>query len=161
MRPIIQSQKRIVQVTLSNVAVGASSAIIIANATQGAQTNAPDDVPVGSIIKAVYAEIWLLGDGQQPNTSTVMICKVPADSGGPSAVEFQNLNAWANKNNIFEMHQGLVGDANTNPVPFFRGWIKIPKGKQRMAIGDQLQFNIKAITEGIQFCGVFIFKVYT
>jgi len=161
MRPIIQSQKRIVQVTLSNVIAGSTASVTIANAVQGAQTTAPNDVPVGSIIKAVYCEMWLLGDGQQPNTSTAMIVKVPADSGGPDASDFTNLNGWANKNNILKMHQGLVGDANANPIPFFREWIPIPKGKQRMAIGDQIQYNVKAITEGLQFCGHFIFKVYT
>ncbi len=131
----------------------------IANADQDPSPSSPSAVAVGTVVKAVYAEIWILGTSQQPATTTTVIMKNP---GGDNidATDFTDLNSYNQKNNIFEMHQGLVGDANANPVPFYRGWIKIPKGKQRLALGDALQFSLKCITEDVQWCGIFIFKAY-
>ena len=159
-RPVINSEKRIVQITLSNVGVGTVSNDVIVNAQQDPVPSAPNAVTIGSVIKACYVEIWLLGDGQQPPTVTTTITKLTSGGASPTAADMTNLNAYNSKKGILEMHQGLVGDANTNPTPFYRGWIKIPKGKQRFGLGDSLNLSIKSITEGVQYCGVFIFKVY-
>ena len=160
MRPVINSEKRIVQVTLATAGVGVVAVANIVNAQQDPSASSPAAVRAGTIVKAVYAEIWLIGASSQPPTATAMILKTPAGASAPDATEMTDLNGYTNKKNILEMHQGLVGDANTNPVPFFRGWIKIPKGKQRFGLGDQLRFVIKSITEDTNFCGVFIFKAY-
>ena len=159
-RPIINSEKRIVQITLTNIGAGANGTNVFVEAVQDVIASNPTHVSIGSVVKAVYVEMWLLGDGQQPNTATTIIQKLPDTSASPTALEMADLNAYAGKKNILELHQGLLGDANTNPVPFYRGWIKIPKGKQRFGLGDRMSFTVKAITEGMQYCGVFIYKVY-
>ncbi len=161
MRQIINSEKRIVQVTLSNVAVGDTAIVTIVNAQQSPTASNPTHVKVGTIVKAIYAEMWVMGAGQQPSTLTTLVMKNPGGDQNIDSTDMTNLNGYNQKNNIFELHQGLVGDANTNPAPFYRGWIKIPKGKQRMALGDLFQFAIKSITEGSQFCGFFIYKAYS
>ncbi len=160
MKPVINSEKRIVQISLSNIAALATAGTNFVDAVQDPSATDPTQVAVGSVVKAVYVELWLLGSGQQPNTSSVIVCKKATGTVSPNFTQMQNLNGWEGKKNIFEMHQGLIGDANTNPSPFFRGWIKIPKGKQRFGLGDKMLFNIAAITEDMQFCGVIIFKVY-
>ena len=159
-RPIINSEKRIVQVTLTNVVVNTAESVNIVIGLQDPSAAAPSNVLVGSIVKAVYCEMWVMGTNQQPSTITTLIHKVEGGSSNIDATEFTNLNTYNQKKNILEMHQGLIGDANTNPVPFYRGWVKIPKGKQRIGINDRIQFSIKAITEDVQFCGIFIYKVY-
>ncbi len=138
---------------------GAADVTNIVSAQQNPTATAPNEVAVGTVIKAVYVEIWLLATSQQPCTVTIMVMK---NTSGVNidATQFQDLNGYNNKNEILEIHQGLIGDANTNPVPFFRGWIKIPKGKQRFALGDAMQLCIKAITEDVQWCGIHIFKAY-
>ena len=157
---MVNSEKRIVQVTLSSALVGTTAVVNIVNAQQDPTASAPAAVSAGTIVKAVYAEIWLNGASAQPPTCTTCILKTPAGASAPDATEMTDLNSYTNKKNILEMHQGIVGDSNSNPVPFYRGWIKIPKGKQRFGLGDQLRFVIKAITEDTEFCGVFIFKAY-
>ncbi len=159
-RPIINSEKRIVQITLTNVDESNQTNIVLVDVKQDPDNTAPNDVAVGTVIKAVYVELWVLATSQQPNTSTVILVKSPANTGTPTVGEFSNLNAWANKKNILQMHQGLIGDANTNPVPFFREWIPIPKGKQRFGLGDKLHLAIHAITDSVQVCGLVIFKAY-
>ncbi len=160
MRPIINSEKRILQISLGNVSALAVTGTTLVDCVQDPTASAPDAVPPGTVVKALYLELWLLGSGQQPNTSTVLVEKRVGLSDPPDFAQMQNLNAYTNKKNILETHQGLVGDANTNPSPFFRGWIKIPKGKQRFGIGDRMGLMISAITEDLQFCGICIFKAY-
>ncbi len=159
-KPMINSEKRIVQITLSNVTALAVGGQTVVNCVQDVNTADPTEVSPGTVVKAIYAELWLLGTGQQPNTSMVFFEKRPANAPVIDFAGAQNTNAYFNKKNILEMHQGLIGDANTNPVPFFRGWIKIPKGKQRFGLGDKFGFIVSAITEDVQFCGLIIFKAY-
>ncbi len=161
MRPIINSEKRISQVTLSSSLMGVVANNKIVDCVQDPNLALASNVAPGTIVKAVYVEIWLLGAGQQPTTFTAMIYKTNSNAGSIDATEMTDVNAYTNKKNIFEMHQGIVGDANANPTPVFRNWIKIPKGKQRFGLGDVLRFSVKSITEDTEFCGLFIFKVYT
>ncbi len=160
MKAPINSEKRIVQTTLSTVAANGQASVILVNVQQEPVAGTPSHVAVGTIVKAIYVEMWVLASAQQPSTMTGIIVKSPNGVASPSTSEFADLNSWTNKNNILQMHQGLVGDANSNPIPIFREWIKIPKGKQRMSIGDKIHFAIKGITDSTEFCGVTIFKAY-
>ncbi len=125
--------------------------------------SAPTDVRVGAVVKAVYVEMWYMGSGTQPVFQVSTLEKL---SGGAPFMEFTDantLNAYPNKKNILYLTQGLVGDANSNPIPIFRGWFKIPKGKQRIGIGDQIVFNVNAFGEAdqdIEVCGQFTYKEY-
>ena len=160
MRPIINSEKRIVQTTKTTTMQGAVQTITYVNANQSPTGGNPNQVAVGTVVKAIYCEVWINGDGAQPPTVTVTLEKLIGDSSFPDFASMANLNVYTNKKNILECHQGLVGDSNANPVPFFRHWVKIPKGKQRFGNGDKLVLTISAITENIEMCGLAIFKAY-
>ncbi len=124
----------------------------LSNATQ---------VRVGAVVKAVWVELWYLGDASQPIFQVSTIEKIVGDGTPPISAQMSNLHDYANKKNILKTSQGLVGDSNTNPIPVFREWIKIPKGKQRMGQGDKLYINVAARGEAnndLQICGMFIFK---
>ncbi len=160
MRPIINSEKRIRQVSLSTVDALNTANVHIVLGSQDPTPTDPIEVAIGTVVKAIYIELWLLATSQQPATTIAIVYKIPSGAGVPSFAQMQDLNGYSNKKNIFETHQGLVGDANTNPVPFWRGWIKIPKGKQRIGLDDRISLNIASITEDIQFCGIAIYKAY-
>ena len=157
---MINSRKHLVQITPTTATIGTISKILIAEAKQDVTGTDPNDVQVGALVKAVWVEIWVLGIDNQPSSTTVNFHKKPPGAANMSYSNSIALHTYSGKNDVFYVTQGLVGDANTNPVPFFRGWIKVPKGKQRMALGDQLVVNISGISNGVEFCGVFIFKEY-
>jgi len=140
--------------------MGAAGGGTIIQVNQVSTTN-ERDVAVGSVVKAIYLELWLVGAANaQLSSMTVIVEKVPAGQSSATAANMAALNSYDNKKNILEIHQGLLGQDSTNPVPFFRHWIKIPKGKQRFGLGDVVKFTINAISEDTTFCGVSIYKVY-
>ncbi len=149
-----------VQITLSTIPVTTVANNNIVDVRQDPTASAPTNVAAGTVVKAVFVEMWYLGTGQQPPTMTVILHKVSSGGTDPDSTEMGNLNAWENKKNILATHQGIVGDANANPVPMFREWIAIPKGKQRFGLGDRLVLSAKSITDEVQFCGHFVFKAY-
>jgi len=150
-----------VQTTLTNVPGGSVANIVLVHAKQVFDQNNPTEVAVGTVIKAIYLEYWFVGGGAQPPTMTTFLAKYPGGVGQIDATDIQSLDGWNNKKNILEMHQGFIGDSNTNPVPMFRHWIKIPKGKQRFGIDDRLILSTKAIiTDDVELCGVTIYKAY-
>ncbi len=160
MKPVINSEKRIVQTTLTEVMAGAVGNINLINCVQDPTASAPQEIRAGTVVKAVYLEYWLLASSQQPSTQTLLIEKLSSGQVAVDTTQIANLNGYENKKNILETHQGLVGDANSNPIPVFRGWVKIPKGKQRFGFGDKLTLTLKSITEDTQLCGIAIFKAY-
>jgi len=160
MRPVIQSQKHIVQITFTTSLEGTAVPLKFIEARNSGSTLNAADVVTGSIVKAIYIELWMLANSQQPSTVTVILEKLPGGLEPATASDFTSLHQYDNKKNILYTTQGLVGDANTNPVPFLRGWFKIPRGKQRFGLGDTLQLSFKSITEDTNVCGLAIFKSY-
>ncbi len=161
MRPIITSRKHILQIPIDSRMAGTSSTTNIARAEQVADHTNVSHVDVGATVKAVYIELWLLAGSQQPGSITVTVEKLPSNLNGPTFTQMATLHTYPNKNNIFYSTQGLTPDANGNPIPFIRQWIKIPKGKQRMSINDKLVFTVSANVEDISTCGLIIYKDYT
>ncbi len=53
-----------------------------------------------------------------------------------------------------------MGDKFTNSVPLFRGWVKIPKGKQRFGLGDEFIVAFESVGEAAQLCGFSTYKEY-
>ncbi len=162
MKPIINSVKHIVQRSLETVQEQTRTNILIAVALD-AQATAPTHVAVGAVVKAVWFELWFMGESAQPCTATWIIEKVPNADPVATQTELQNLHDYTNKRNILKMGQGLIGDSNTNPIPIIREWVKIPRGKQRFALGDSLQFTISAVGEadnGLELCGFALYKEY-
>lgn len=162
MKAIINSIKHIVQTSLTLIqeqTVGTVGIISVADA----QATTPNQVVVGAAIKAVYLEYWLMGESAQPCTATWIVEKIQNLAGPADQTEMQNLHDYTNKRNILKSGQGLIGDSNTNPIPIIREWIKIPKGKQRFALGDTLKLTVSCVGEadnGLEICGLSIFKEY-
>ncbi len=162
MKAIITSVKHIVQKSLTVIdeqTRGKEEILLVLDA----QAVAPKDVAVGCAVKAVYLEYWLIGESSQPCTATWMFEKITNASAEASQAEMQLLHDYPNKRNIFKMGQGVIGDSNTNPIPIIREWVKIPKGKQRMALGDTLQFTVSCVGEaanGLEICGFALYKEY-
>ncbi len=163
MKPIITSVKHIVQQSLLGIGEQTRSTLGLALVVD-AQPTAPNQIVVGANVKAIYLEYWLMGESSQPCTATWIVEKTTDGQAGPTQAEMQLLHDYTNKKNVFKMGQGLIGDSNTNPIPVIREWIKIPKGKQRMALGDGLRLTVSCIGEtdnGLELCGFALFKEYT
>ncbi len=159
-RPTINSTKRILQITPTTVTIGNRDLILIAVAKQNPDDGEPSDVAVGTNIKAVYCELWQQTTDNQPGSQNTIFAK-GTNNTRISALEQGKLHDFGQKNNIFYTTQGLIGDANSNPIPVMRDWKKVPKGKQRMALGDSLYISVLSITNNVNFCGQFTFKAYT
>ncbi len=162
MRPSIHSVKHYVHrpiTTTVQAAIGVETIVeAVTVATGGANAK---DVVEGSLVKAVYLEYWLTGDAAALSSGTVLIEKVPAGQVPVTFAQSQNLGAYPNKKNVLECHQGLFPSSSQNPQNIFRHWVKIPKGKQRMGLGDKLVISFAAVGDGIITCGFTTYKEYT
>ncbi len=123
-----------------------------------------DEVKQGSLIKAVYFEIWLSGTQATGIVSqfTVTIEKLIGGQPDMTLAQALNLHNYPNKKNIFYTTQGIVNSAanGTPTTPIFRQFILIPKGKQRFGLGDRLVINIAAVLS-LRRCGMQTYKEYT
>ncbi len=162
MRPVIHSVKHPVQIALGAVSTGARENIQIATVVQAPDANLATEVPEGTVIKAVFAEMWLLNDGVD-GSQIVILEKVQNGDTGANFTEMAALFTYTNKKNIFFTHQGLSGnDGVGNPIPVIRQWVKIPKSKQRFGVGDRLVMTIANISASdLNRCGQFTYKGYT
>ncbi len=158
MRPIINSIKHYVQFPVTTIASGAAAHSGLANATVAPAVSTTNAVNIGSLVKAIYVEMWVDGDITEA-TVVAIISKRPADVAAPTFTEMNNLMSWSNKKNILQTHQGLP-PAGDNILPIFREWIKIPKGKQRMGQDDKITLSIAATGTEIHFCGFCTYKEY-
>ena len=128
-----------------------------------ATPSTPSHVREGAIVKAVYVELWYIGSSSQPVIQVSSFEKVQNLAEAMTYLQSNELDSYPNKRNLFKITQGVIGDSNTNPVPVFREWIAVPKGKQRMALGDKLYLNIACTAEAandLEICGTFIYKEY-
>ncbi len=160
-RPIINSQKHMLQSSLFSV--GGTSIVNVVPCFVDESPTGTQQVAVGTVVKAIYCEYWLQGEATQPTTVVITVEKI--SSGGPNMTFADSIDLfdYSNKKNIFYTTQGIVGDANSNPIPFLRQWIKIPKGKQRFGKGDSLVVNFSCLTpdpDGLEVCGIAIYKAY-
>ncbi len=160
-RPVVHSVKHYVQITLSSVLTGARNNEGIVTAVVSPDANLANEVTEGSIVKAVYMEMWTIGSTAD-QFFTAIVEKLPSGLGQPSVANLASLFTFANKKNIFYTTQGLASnDGIAAPHLLFKGWIKIPKSKQRFGLGDQLFFNIASRGDAtIKYCGFFIYKEY-
>ncbi len=159
MRPIIQSQKHYVQVSLNTVLSGAASATRIINGVEIATGN-PDDVVQGANVKAVFVEIWIRAGDTVPGSVLVTLVKTE-DQSNPTFADMIALHDYTNKKNVFYHTQGLTNDQDADAIPFVRQWFKIPKGKQRFGLGDRLFLVISAQATDVINCGFMTYKDLT
>ncbi len=157
-RPTVNSEKHFRQLPINEEVAGTIRNIQLIRAVADPTTSS--EVRVGAIVKAVFVEIWLLSGTSQPGSTTVTLEKQMGNQTNMTFLECATLHDYPNKKNVLYTTQGLTPDANGNPVPFMRMWYKIPKGKQRFGLEDNLQLNLCANVEGLTSCGVIIFKEY-
>jgi len=157
MRPRVHTEKHLRQVPVDTLPGGTAINIVIANVVAVPTDNAVD-VREGATISACYVEMWITADMAQPGSTTLIIEKVQSGLTGATSVEMSSLHTYENKKNIFFTTQGLTGDSNANPIPFIRGWYKIPKSKQRFGRGDSLVLSIRSNLENLNHCGLMIYK---
>ena len=163
-RPTVHSRKHYVQMSRFTVTANAVTAQVLIDATSLAGVDQVFEVVEGASVKAVYIELWALGDGNASNT-IVALAKTPVNAAAFTFAQMAAMGTAANKNNVLFFHQGLAqNDGVSGPVPIMRGWFKIPKSKQRFALTDRLVLNLACQTSGsdtIDFCGFATYKEYT
>ncbi len=160
MRAPITSVKHYIQKSLTTVLAGQIENIVLVDAETPSAVNAAQEVIVGSVVKAVYIEMWVRTGDTAPGTSLVTLVKTP-DNQTPSFADMIALDAYTNKKNILYHTQGLINDQDADAIPFLRGWFKIPKGKQRFGVGDRLILVVTAQALDNIICGFATYKSYT
>ncbi len=162
MRQIIQSEKHYVQQSRSQVATVAKATVDIVRSVQSTLANLVDEVAEGSIIKAVFVEMWLL-DTANDGSFIVSLEKLPGLVADMNFASSNALGSYDNKRNLLYVTQGLSPNNGVgNPVPIIRQWFKIPRGKQRFGLGEKLKLNITNNgLNDLEFCGFFTYKSYT
>ncbi len=159
MKPPIKSKKHYVQFGIDQILTGVSQSISLVDANDGASA---DEVEQGSIIKAVYIELWLQNQSNLGEQITCVTKGVAGDS-GPTFAEMATLFTYNNKKNVLFTSQGLTSnDGISGPQFILRQWIKIPKSKQRFGLTDRLTLNIANVSSNsLNRCGLAIYKEYT
>ncbi len=161
MKTPINSVKHILQHTVTQVTTATVTTLVEAVGEHIQDVSTVQEVVEGSVIKAVYIELWFMGTF---NEGSYVMCVEKSESGNPAPTftEMTTLNSYENKKNVLFISQGLISEDNANPTPVMRQWVKIPKGKQRFGLKDKFRINIAAIgSEDVQFCGLTIYKSYT
>ncbi len=160
---IIDSNKNIVP-NLTACVAGTRVGVTIAQAVDAPAGATAIEVKRGSVIKAMWLELWYsLSAEPTVGVSTIIDAYIWKNTGtnltppNPGTVGTSNEKKWVLKN-----WKGIVG-ARTQGFPAYtwKGWIKIPRGFQRMAQDDvwQLQF-LATGTNGLA-CTNVIYKWYS
>ncbi len=158
----INSNKHYVHRATTTVGTGAIVNDLIAQSVVAPATANSFSVEEGSIIKAIFVEMWVLSNAVTGANTQFNMCieKVPAGATNMTIGQILNLGAYPNKKNILYNTQGVISGEDTNSVNIFRQWIKIPKGKQRMGLSDELVLNLSATGISLVMCGFYTYKEY-
>ncbi len=159
MRPIINTKKHIVQFSLATIASGAVLQLTLAKAFAAPVATNPEDVTEGSKISAVYIEMWMQSQTTSPASAIAIVEKLPGAVNAPaSTTDMAGLNSYDNKNNVLWTQMGLTPGNSTYALNILKGWIKIPKSKQRMGLEHALVLTMFAQTAAHSICGFALFK---
>jgi len=159
-RPMVHSQKHYVQQSIGTVVVGTNEDEAFAVSVAVSAKDQVFEVEEGAKVKAIYVELWIRSAATAAASFTFIICKRPGGVSAPNDAQMAALGNWNNKNNIFFTAQGLINDVDSSALNLVRGWIKIPKGKQRMALGDNLSWHLRTVGQSLNFCGFVTYKEY-
>ncbi len=160
MRAPIVARKHYVQKTLTTVAAGTADAERIVFAVVPSAVNEEFEVAEGAVVKAIYVEMWLRGQETSPGSVLLTVVKTK-DGQTPTFADMTALHDYTNKANVFYHTQGLTNVNVADAIPFLRQWIKVPKGKQRMAFGDSWWVMVSAQALATNVCGFVTYKDYT
>ncbi len=160
MRAPVVAQKHYVQVSLQTVLVGANTVLAIIQGVAQQNVNAATEVTEGSVVKAVYVEMWAR-TGDTAAGSVLMSLFKAQEDGTMTFAEQIALNNYNNKKNVLYHTQGNSNSQSSVATPFIRGWFKIPKGKQRFGLGDKLSLSVAAQALDQIICGFMTYKSYS
>ncbi len=162
MRPVIHSTKHYRQMSLSTVVTVTRNSEVLCEAKEGTTASAVDEVIEGALVKAIYIELWCLNSGND-GSEVITLDKVNGQAVVMSFADTSALGLYKNKKNILWTHQGLSSnDGVSGPYNVIRQWIKIPKSKQRMGLGDRLILTISNPSlNTLTYCGFSTYKEYT
>jgi len=159
---MVHSKKHYVQNSLETIAGSAVETKSIVVAVEAKDAILANFITEGSTVKAVYFEQWMRAGDTVGASYIAVIYKLPGAAVVFTAAQLADLHGSENKKNILWTSQGLLNDQDADAMSVIRGWIKIPKSKQRFGLGDQLVFQIFA--QGaidIHLCGFALFKEYS
>ncbi len=161
-KPMVHSTKHYHQMTLTTVSTGTKFSSNIAVAVESTTANLANEVREGSSIKAIFFEMWAIGSVSN-QFFTGIVSKLPSGLTAPTVANMADLFSYENKKNILYTTQGLASnDGIAGPIALHRGWIKIPKSKQRFGLGDKLNFSISSRgSDDIILCGFATYKEYS
>jgi len=159
-RPMVHSTKHYVQQSIGTAVVGTVTSVDVVSSVDVAAKSAVNQVEEGSSVKAVYFEMWLRSAATAAASFTFCIMKRGGGMNDPSTTEMAALSNFDNKKNVFYTSQGLVNDVDSSALSVIRGWVKIPKSKQRFGLNDELSWHLNAIGQSINFCGFQTYKEY-
>ncbi len=160
-RPSIHSTKHYVQTSIETVTGGMVNSKILSLAVPVSDKNTVNEVEEGCNIKAIYCEYWLRAGSATASSGQAIIYKTEGETGPANATEMAALGDWSNKKNIFYTAMGLFNDQDSNAINIYKGWLKIPKGKQRQGLGDSLRLSVFTPTVDLHLCGFSLYKEYT
>ena len=157
----INSVKHYVQTSLSAVTAGSIANIVFADSVNVPGTGNAQ-VKDGSVLKAAYIELWLMQASAAVGSFTFTVMKAPGGLPLPATGDLANINDYENKKNILFTSMGLSPPNDTYPTNVIRQHVLIPKGKQRMGLGDQLIYSIRNNNgaDDINYCGFVTYKEY-
>ncbi len=165
MRAPISSRKHYVQKTEFTVASATVTSHTVVEAVSMASVVGAEDVVEGSVIKAVFVEMWLLGNDVNRTSFILAVEKQVGNINNPTFSQMTSLDGYGNKKNILFTSQGLLaagsGSSAGNPTPILRQWIKVPKGKQRFGLLDRFKIHIATLgADDVVGCGLYVYKSY-
>ncbi len=156
MRPVVNTEKHYLQVSLATVASGSITPITLVFAE--AVPTAVSSVREGAKISAIYIELWVTGDDAVQSSGIITLEKRNGTAVAMTAAQSASLGTYVNKKNVFFTQMGLFPSNTTYPMASIKGWFKIPKSKQRFGLNDVLVINVHGQSDGLQFCGFSTYK---
>jgi len=160
-RPMVHAVKHYVQHSLATVALGVVTNIVVVSTVARDAVNTVNEVSEGNSVKAVYVELWIRSASTTGASGQLIFYKKVADATNASSTDMAALGDWDNKKNILYTTMGLFNDVDADAIALFKGWIKIPKGKQRFGLGDRLVISVFSPTIDAHICGFFTYKEYS
>ncbi len=154
MRPIIHTRKEIVDSVNLAVVGGVQTTVTLATAVND-YTGAVGTVEVGSKIKWLYLFVQML-----PTVGTANVDWYILKSPGVIGLPLPGATGGdATRKYILHEEKGLPGNAADGAYPLtFKGVIKIPRGRQRMAEGDLIRLTARAAVDISNLCIKCIYK---
>ena len=152
---IIHSRKEIVDSVQLALAAGTNTPVVVASVVND-YAGAVGTVETGSVIKSIYLFVQGLPTTGTANVDFYVIKKptgvvlpVAGAVGGNTARKY-----------VLHEEKGIPGNAADGAYPLtFKGVIRIPRGRQRMAEGDTIQVVIRG-ADISNWCIKCIYKVY-